>query len=195
MALAHCGTALAFGLSPALIQAGGWGWAFYAFAAAALAWALPWARMDSDLKRVAAATAAVAAANAAAHPQAAAAAAAAAHAHAHAHPHHPGGADPNVGFWPLMRRKEVWAIGVAQYASSFGERRRRRRPALAGQGGGRTDPPGALLASTAPGPPFTRASAPSPSTINPPGFYGLLAWLPQFLLENCGLQLSQVGGA
>lgn len=26
------------------------------------------------------------------------------------------------------------------------------------------------------------------------GFYGLLAWLPQFLIESCGLQLSQLGG-
>lgn len=25
------------------------------------------------------------------------------------------------------------------------------------------------------------------------GFYGLLAWLPQFLIESCGLQLSQLG--
>jgi hypothetical protein len=53
--------------------------------------------------------------------------------------------DPNVGFWPLMRRKEVWAIAVAQYAAGW-------------------------------------------------GFYGLLAWLPQFFIEHCGLQLSQLGG-
>lgn len=26
---------------------------------------------------------------------------------------------PNVGFWPLMRRKEVWAIAVAQYAAGW----------------------------------------------------------------------------
>jgi hypothetical protein len=53
--------------------------------------------------------------------------------------------DPNVGFWPLMRRKEVWAIAIAQYAAGW-------------------------------------------------GFYGLLAWLPQFFIEHCGLQLSQLGG-
>ena len=49
-----------------------------------------------------------------------------------------------VGFWPLMRRKEVWAIAVAQYTAGW-------------------------------------------------GFYGLLAWLPQFFMEHCGLQLSQLG--
>jgi nitrate/nitrite transporter NarK len=53
--------------------------------------------------------------------------------------------NPNVGFWPLMRRKEVWAIAVAQYSAGW-------------------------------------------------GFYGLLAWLPSFFIEHCGLQLSQLGG-
>lgn len=53
--------------------------------------------------------------------------------------------NPNVGFWPLMRRKEVWAIAVAQYAAGW-------------------------------------------------GFYGLLAWLPQFFLERMGLSMSQLGG-
>lgn len=56
-----------------------------------------------------------------------------------------GSNNPDVGFWPLMRRKEVWAIAVAQYMSGW-------------------------------------------------GFYGLLAWLPQFFIEHCGLQLSQLGG-
>jgi hypothetical protein len=50
-----------------------------------------------------------------------------------------------VGFWPLMRRKEVWAIAIAQYTAGW-------------------------------------------------GFYGLLAWLPSFFIEHCGLQLSQLGG-
>lgn len=43
-----------------------------------------------------------------------------------------------------MRRKEVWAISVAQYTSAW-------------------------------------------------GYYGLLAWLPQFFMEHCGMQLSQLG--
>lgn len=27
--------------------------------------------------------------------------------------------EPSVGFWPLMKRKEVWAIAVAQYAAGW----------------------------------------------------------------------------
>ncbi|GBF97856.1 MFS family transporter: phosphate sugar [Raphidocelis subcapitata] len=149
MALAHTGTALASGLSPALISFGGWPFAFHSFAALAVAWALPWGQMHADLRRVAAASAAAAApapATAAAggdpQQQQQAAATPAAAAAAAARPAKP--ADPNVGFWPLMRRREVWAIAVAQYASSV-------------------------------------------------GFYGLLAWLPTFLLERCGLELSKLG--
>jgi len=172
LALAHCGTALSFGLSPALIDAAGWEASFYAFAAAAGMWAVPWWRMHRDLK------ASVCAAMAAGGPQAAAQQQAPRHAdlvesahlhnqqqhhqqqqhQQHHHHHHQQqqqqqqatasasaspAAAPKVGFWPLMKRKEVWAIAVAQYCASY-------------------------------------------------GFFGLLAWLPSFFVEHCGLQLSEV---
>jgi hypothetical protein len=44
-----------------------------------------------------------------------------------------------------MRRREVWAIAIAQYTSAW-------------------------------------------------GFYGLLAWLPSFFLEHCGVALNSLGG-
>lgn len=122
--------------SPSTPQVGGWGLAFYAFAALAALWAVPWLQMHQDLTKLHSAAPSAspkAATPAITTPTAAAVAGAAAAAEK----------DPNVGFWPLMRRKEVWAIAVAQYASSF-------------------------------------------------GLYGLLAWLPSFFLEHCGLQLSQV---
>lgn len=52
---------------------------------------------------------------------------------------------PRTGFWALLRRKEVWAIAVAQYTASWGSN-------------------------------------------------GLLAWLPSFFTDKCGVQLSQLGG-
>jgi ACS family sodium-dependent inorganic phosphate cotransporter len=144
LALAHCGTAMAFGLSPTLIELGGWESSFYAFAGMGALWALPWWRMHRGLK--ASICAAKEEASAAQQrlllplqpqqqerqlqrQQSARAEAA---------------ADPKVGLWPLLRRKEVWAIVVAQYCASY-------------------------------------------------GFFGLLAWLPSFFLEHCGLQLSEVG--
>lgn len=142
MALAHGGTAAASFLSPALIHHGGWGMAFYAFAGLAALWALPWATMHRELARGAAAPPSPAKQQAA-QPQAQAQAQQAPRPGSAAQAR---GDGPNVGFWPLMRRKEVWAIAAAQYSSSF-------------------------------------------------GLYGLLAWLPTFFLEHCGLQLKQVGGA
>jgi hypothetical protein len=214
MALAHCGTAIGFGASPGLIESLGWGWTFYLFGGAALLWVPFWLQMakekgnqanqavrtaaaamltmqrqqaERSASMVAAAQAATAtmrqgsnnivstgglkltrvddqqaapedaqdaAAATANHPilvaleqqhqeqkqqqQQTAAAPAAATSTAQQQ-------RDNVGFWPLMRRKEVWAIAVAQYAAGW-------------------------------------------------GFYGLLAWLPQFFIEHCGLQLSQLGG-
>jgi hypothetical protein len=96
--------------------------------------------MQSELRRVAAAAAAAAAANTQSYTDPTQSQQEGAS--TSSRPGSPA-ADTNVGFWPLMRRKEVWAIAVAQYASSF-------------------------------------------------GFYGLLAWLPSFFLEHCGLQLSKV---
>ncbi|KAF8061950.1 AMY1.2 [Scenedesmus sp. PABB004] len=213
MALAHCGTALGFGASPAIIDALGWGWTYYLFGGAALLWLPAWLSLGRERARAtagAAATVAAAAAAAAAAARggggAATAAAAAAAGGSNnvvrapglaaagavlctgdaargaagrggAHPlldaleqqhlvaqgaaaaqtqqtqqqqtqqtqQQAAGGAPNVGFWPLMRRKEVWAIAVAQYTAGW-------------------------------------------------GFYGLLAWLPSFFLEHCGLQLSQLGG-
>jgi len=208
MALAHCGTALGFGASPGLIAALGWGWTFYLFGGAALLWVPFWLHMAKEKGNQATRTAAAAmlqmqryqAERSAVVVSAATAAvrqgsnnivstaglsfsrapgqqaddtipAPAGLDRAAATPNHPilvgleqqqqQDADgkqaapattsaveqqnPNVGFWPLMRRKEVWAIAVAQYAAGW-------------------------------------------------GFYGLLAWLPQFFIEHCGLQLSQLGG-
>lgn len=210
MALAHCGTAVGFGASPGLIDTLGWSWTFYLFGGAALLWLPFWLHMARDggnqavrtaaaavlhIQRqqaersavmVAAATAAVrqssnnivstaglsftrtagqqvdgagakgasaqdAAAATANHPilvaleqQQQAAAANQAAAPASSTPQQQQQQNPNVGFWPLMRCREVWAIAVAQYAAGW-------------------------------------------------GFYGLLAWLPQFFIEHCGLQLSQLG--
>ncbi|KAF6261531.1 major facilitator superfamily domain-containing protein [Scenedesmus sp. NREL 46B-D3] len=220
MACAHCGTALGFGASPAIIDGMGWGWTYYLFGGAALLWLPFWLNMGKE-KAKAAAKAAMAAATQQAHQLQQRAAAASAHvmqsggstwyqagslataggaaalcssaaaqdAVMPAARHAPGGtsrsahplldsiqqhdqqqqqqallqqraaaaaarsssnkvsssSNPNVGFWPLMRRKEVWAIAVAQYMSGW-------------------------------------------------GFYGLLAWLPSFFIEHCGLQLSQLGG-
>lgn len=212
MALAHCGTAIGFGASPGLIESMSWGWTFYLFGGAALLWVPFWLQMAKEkgnqanqAVRTAAAAmltmqrqqaersaSMVAAAQAATAPmrqgsnnivstaglkltrvddqQAApedvqdAAAATANHPILVAleQQHHEQQQQPaaaaapaaasttqqqrdNVGFWPLMRRREVWAIAVAQYAAGW-------------------------------------------------GFYGLLAWLPQFFIEHCGLQLSQLGG-
>ncbi|KAF6262942.1 major facilitator superfamily domain-containing protein [Scenedesmus sp. NREL 46B-D3] len=189
MACAHCGTALGFGASPAIIDGMGWGWTYYLFGGAALLWLPFWLNMGKE-KAKAAAKAAMAAATQQAHQLQQRAAAASAHdAVMPAARHAPGGtsrsahplldsiqqhdqqqqqqallqqraaaaaarsssnkvsssSNPSVGFWPLMRRKEVWAIAVAQYMSGW-------------------------------------------------GFYGLLAWLPSFFIEHCGLQLSQLGG-
>jgi cyanate permease len=203
--------AIGFGASPALINACGWGWTFYLFGGAALLWVPFWLQMAREKGNQAVRTAAaamltmqrqqaersavmVSAATAAVrqgsnnivstaglkltrpgeqqaeglsqkgpaqdqaaatvnHPllmaleqqqqldkQQVAAAASAAEPQQQQQQQ-----QPNVGFWPLMRRKEVWAIAVAQYAAGW-------------------------------------------------GFYGLLAWLPQFFIEHCGLQLSQLGG-
>jgi cyanate permease len=210
MALAHCGTAIGFGASPAIIQGLGWGWTFYLFGGASLLWLVSWAHMERDRGTntarataaafinfnrrkaesgaaiVEAAAAAVArqtgsnnivssarlsaalrpvvgdgadsstssnnkAAATAQHPilealeqqqqqQEAALAAAAA-----AATQQPAAASVPYGFWPLMRRREVWAIAVAQYAAGW-------------------------------------------------GFYGLLAWLPQFFIQHLGVSLSQLGG-
>lgn len=210
MALAHCGTAIGFGASPGLIESLGWGWTFYLFGGAALLWVPFWLQMAKEkgnqanqAVRTAAAAmltmqrqqaersaSMVAAAQAAtatmrqgsnnivstgglkltrvddqqATPEDVQDTAAATANHpilvALEQQHHeqqqqqtavPAAASTaqqqrdNVGFWPLMRRKEVWAIAVAQYAAGW-------------------------------------------------GFYGLLAWLPQFFIEHCGLQLSQLGG-
>jgi MFS family permease len=208
MAMAHCGTALGFGASPGLIDSMGWGWTFYLFGGAALLWVPFWLSMarekgnqavrsaaaamltmqrqqaERSAVMVTAATAAVrqgsnnivstaglnfaragtGQADSTQEPSAThdhpilvaleqqqqqeavskqmTAAAAAANSTPQQQQQHQAA---NVGFWPLMRRKEVWAIGVAQYAAGW-------------------------------------------------GFYGLLAWLPQFFIEHCGLQLSQLGG-
>ncbi|KAI8474124.1 MAG: major facilitator superfamily domain-containing protein [Monoraphidium minutum] len=142
MALAHVGTAAAFGLSPALIQAGGWQLSFYVFAAAAALWAVPWARVHRDL------TAARARAAGGGGGPGAADCGAPQQQHAGTPPARRGAPPPagaGVGLWPLLRRREVWAIAITQYAGAF-------------------------------------------------GFYGLMAWLPSFFLEHCGLQLSEVGG-
>jgi ACS family sodium-dependent inorganic phosphate cotransporter len=230
MACAHCGTALGFGASPAIIDAMGWGWTYYLFGGAALLWLPFWLNMGKRKAQAAAKAAAAAAALQAQQLQQRAAAAS-------AHIMHSGGnawaqvggmaiaggaaalcsaatvqdavmpavrdtpagtsrsahplldaieqqhdqqqqqallqqraaaaatstsssssssskassnkdisssSNPNVGFWPLMRRKEVWAIAIAQYTAGW-------------------------------------------------GFYGLLAWLPSFFIEHCGLQLNQLG--
>lgn len=204
MAMAHCGTALGFGASPGLIDSMGWGWTFYLFGGAALLWVPFWLSMAREKGNQAVRTAAAAmltmqrqqaersavmvtAATAAVrqgsnnivstaglnfaragpgqtdsaqepsatqdHPilvaleqqqQEAGSKQAPAAVTANSAPQQQQ-PSVNVGFWPLMRRREVWAIAVAQYAAGW-------------------------------------------------GFYGLLAWLPQFFIEHCGLQLSQLGG-
>jgi hypothetical protein len=209
--LPACATlsAIGFGASPALINACGWGWTFYLFGGAALLWVPFWLQMAREKGNQAVRTAAaamltmqrqqaersavmVSAATAAVRQgsnnivsttglkltrpgeqQAEPSQKPASQDQAAATANHPllvaleqqqqqdskqqvaaaaNAAEPqlqhqqaNVGFWPLMRRKEVWAIAVAQYAAGW-------------------------------------------------GFYGLLAWLPQFFIEHCGLQLSQLGG-
>jgi hypothetical protein len=70
----------------------------YAFAGGALFWALPWIRMHRSL--CAGSPAACAPPRVPARQQQAA----------------PAG----TGLWPLMRRREVWAIAVTQYCSAFG---------------------------------------------------------------------------
>ena len=228
MGVAHCGTALAFGISPCIIQAAGWQASFTAFGGAALLWLPFWFLMSRNLAAagVAAATSQQeqlssnqqqhdqdkAASSAAAHragknsreaqagsmslvgsreqhladslvaaavagehfmPPTAAAAAVASPQHLHAqqleaamglHSSFNGSSDGQadlssctlmatpaagaaaveVGLWPLMRRREVWAIAIAQYTSAW-------------------------------------------------GFYGLLAWLPSFFLEHCGVALNSLG--
>lgn len=223
MACAHCGTALGFGASPAIIDSMGWGWTYYLFGGAALLWLPFWLNMGRKKAQAAAKAAAAAAAQQAQqlHQRAAAASAHIMHSGGSAwsqagsmaatagaaalcsgaavadavmptvrdtpagtsrsaHPlldaieqqhdqqqqqhaarlqqraaatatpssssskQDSSSSNPNVGFWPLMRRKEVWAIAIAQYTAGW-------------------------------------------------GFYGLLAWLPSFFIEHCGLQLSQLG--
>jgi ACS family sodium-dependent inorganic phosphate cotransporter len=227
MACAHCGTALGFGASPAIIDAMGWGWTYYLFGGAALLWLPFWLNMGKKKAQAAAKAAAAAAALQAQQLQQRAAAASAHIMHSSgnawaqvgsvataggaaalcsaatvqdavmpavrdtpagtsrsAHPlldaieqqhdqqqqqallqqraaaaatstsssssskasssKDSSSSNPNVGFWPLMRRKEVWAIAIAQYTAGW-------------------------------------------------GFYGLLAWLPSFFIEHCGLQLNQLG--
>eukprot|EP00879_Flechtneria_rotunda_P001670 GHRR01001830.1.p1 GENE.GHRR01001830.1~~GHRR01001830.1.p1 ORF type:complete len:736 (+),score=278.53 GHRR01001830.1:328-2535(+) len=233
MACAHCGTALGFGASPAIIDAMGWGWTYYLFGAAALLWLPFWIQLGrqksqqavkvaataiQQLQHTASAasnaligTAAVSPANVQCVPVSGSSnsgvlfrpgtpvccsavatapdgrqvrdllpvptnmspqpaldaveqqhlqqqlqqqqqqqllamqAATVSIANSISSAGSSSSSKPNVGFWPLMRRKEVWAIAVAQYTAGW-------------------------------------------------GFYGLLAWLPQFFIEHCGLQLSKLGG-
>jgi ACS family sodium-dependent inorganic phosphate cotransporter len=193
MACAHCGTAMGFGASPGIITSVGWAWTFYVFGAAALLWMPLWLQLNQGLResskqalKVAAAvttaavmtstgvqTARIGTTPAVAVPVAASAMGSSASPKGPSTPpvrsateqqreapadqqasssstctnkaaEVSASSNPNVGFWPLMRRKEVWAISVAQYTSGW-------------------------------------------------GYYGLLAWLPQFFMEHCGMQLSQLG--
>jgi len=176
MACAHCGTAMGFGASPGIITSLGWAWTFYAFGAAALIWLPCWALLhkgsaDSSQALKAAAAVTTAAVMTSTGVQTASIGTTSAVPIsgeksellvAVQQQHNQQKADrqaassrsasnsssssskPNVGFWPLMRRKEVWAISAAQYTSAW-------------------------------------------------GYYGLLAWLPQFFMEHCGMQLSQLG--
>jgi hypothetical protein len=89
----------------------------YTFAAGAALWALPWLRMHRSLRAAEAAGgpnyAAECAAPPAQQPQQQLTQQPA--------PQQPAAAPaPAVGFWPLMRRKEVWAIAITQYTSAFG---------------------------------------------------------------------------
>ncbi|GLI68313.1 hypothetical protein VaNZ11_012674 [Volvox africanus] len=99
-AASYAGTALAFGISPLIISNFGWEWVFYSFAGLALLWLplwLPIQTVDKFQPQVAA-------------PPAAAGDVAAEVAVSG------DGSRP----WALLRRREVWAICVAQYAQSWG---------------------------------------------------------------------------
>jgi len=153
MSAAFAGSALAFGLSPAIIDAAGWPAVFYSFSSLSVVWM----------------TAAMYFKNAGTRQD---------HQHQEqwkeapsaevmprADPLHARGnvecstwpqsppdmgvgpmpaAAPVVGFWPLMKRREVWAIAAAQYASAW-------------------------------------------------TFFSMLAWLPTFLAEHCGVAIGALG--
>jgi ACS family sodium-dependent inorganic phosphate cotransporter len=148
-AASYAGTALAFGISPLLISRFGWQWVFYLFGGSALLWLPFWLplnvlkQLPEDAAAAAAGAAGTSSSAAASAPQqqqqqqqgkdsplsqsalggdegapllqrqsfelAAASTPAAAAA-----------ADGSTGFQALLRRREVWAICVCQYAQSYG---------------------------------------------------------------------------
>ncbi|GIL86331.1 hypothetical protein Vretimale_13699 [Volvox reticuliferus] len=99
-AASYAGTALAFGISPLIISKFGWQWVFYSFAGLALLWLPLWLPVQTlDKLKLAAA----------APPPAGDVTAAA-----------DGSGGGGGGPWALLRRREVWAICVTQYAQSWG---------------------------------------------------------------------------
>jgi ACS family sodium-dependent inorganic phosphate cotransporter len=128
-AASYAGTALAFGLSPLLITRLGWQWVFYLFGGAALVWLPFWLPLNvygqfsegSSSSRGSRGDKPSSSDGAAVEQQSLLGAAAGSSSGAAATGSSGSGAvSTTTGFGALLRRREVWAICVCQYAQSYG---------------------------------------------------------------------------
>ncbi|MEW5319083.1 MAG: hypothetical protein WDW38_010254 [Sanguina aurantia] len=127
-AASYMGTALAFGVSPWVISTYGWPFVFYTFAALALLWLPLWLPVGEQQAVTRKGSDGVASplelqpliSSSSGNNNSESQEASLARQPANTSLQHSGGGGGSGGFWALMRRKEVWAICVAQYAGSWG---------------------------------------------------------------------------